>query len=291
MNNNSQKRAIRTKYGIYKLTATKDIQGIYSINATQKEIGVILNLGGKDTNCIQINVPYEGTVGKLLRIQAGKQNECSIDNKEQRGEKLIHMVQLGITIAKEINSTLDILELEDDASFDCELPDESKIAMSSTDHDIAFYQQSYYEKRYGAILINDTLREEYNNDIKGFNDPSKKPIIFDFKNNEIEKELLPLYNSSKTWKEFFDKINKKYDKKKCTVVVLWLKSALRHIFNNKIYSGQDWKIDVKKIPKIIYEERVLLKSGGTRKKEKYVTNSMLRNIFDMDLKGFFISLK
>ena len=298
------KCAIHTKYGKYKLKATKDVKTMYSINAAKKEVGVILNLGGKDTNCIQnkvlysvssftgnciqIKVPYEGTVGKILWIQAGKQNECSIDNQEQRGEKLIHMVHLGITIAKEINPQLEFLELEDSASFDCMLPDGTKIAMNSTEHDMAFYQKSYYEKRYGAILINDRLMEQYTKDMEGFYDTSKKPLHFDFKNNDIEEELLPLYISSENWKEFFDKINKKYGNKKCTVVVLWIKSALRYIFNDRIYSGLDWKIDVNKIPKIVYEERVLETTGGTRKKKKYVKRSMLGRIFEMDWKKYFL---
>lgn len=286
------KRAIKTKYGIYKLKATKDVKTLYSMNATKKEVGIILNLGGKDTNCVQIKVPYEGSVGKILWIQAGKENECSIDNKEQRGDKLVHMVQVGITIAKEINSNLHYLELEDSASFDCILPDNSKIAMNSTDHDIAFYQKSYYEKRYGAILINDTLREEYTKDMKGFYEAAKKPLEFDFKSREIEEELVPLYNSSDNWKEFFDKINEKYGNKKCTVTVLWIKSALLHIFNNRLYSGLNWKIDLSKIPKISYEERVLTTSiGGTRKNVKCVKRSTIGKILEMDWKRYFTELK
>ena len=172
------------------------------------------------------------------------------------------MVHLGITIAKELNSTLQILELNDSASFKCVLPDERLIEISSTDHDIAFYQKSYYEKRYKAELLNNTLQKKYKENIKNFDDPSKKPLLFNFENNDIEKELLPLYNSSTTWKEFFDKINHKYARNKCTVVEVWIKSALLHIMNDTIYSGLNWKIDVKHIPTITYEERVLLKRGG-----------------------------
>jgi hypothetical protein len=199
------------------------------------------------------------------------------------------MVHLGITIAKEVNATLKSLELEDNASFKCILPDGQSIAMSSTDHDLAFYQKSYYEKRYTAILIDEFVKERYYNDLKGFTDVSKKPVIFDFKSNEIEKELLPLYNSSTTWKEFFDKINDKYDNKKCTVISVWLKTALRYIMNNNIYSGLDWKIDITKIPTIRYEERVLLKTGGRRtlKHKKYVDEPMLPEILDMDWKTYF----
>ena len=282
------KRAIKTKYGVYKLKATKDVKDIYSREATKKEIGILLNLGGKDTNCIQIKVPYEESVGKILWIQSGKHNECSIDDKEQRGEKLIHMVHLGITIAKEINPSLQTLELEDSASFDCSLPDGKKIAMSATDHDIAFYQQSYYERRYGAILMNPIIQKEYDEDMKGFYDISKKPLLFDFKNKDIEDELVPLYDNSVTWKAFFDKINIKYGKNKCTVIVVWVKSALLRILKNKNYSGMEWIIDVNKIPTILYEERELVKSGGsTRKHKTYVKAPMLPEILEMDWKKYF----
>lgn len=286
-------RALKTQYGLYKFKATKDV---YFINGEKEDLGIILNLGGKDTNCVQIKVPYEGTIGKILWIQSGKKNKCSIDNEEQHGEKLIHMVHLGITIVKEINSNLEYLELEDSASFNCMLPDGQKIAMNATDHDIAFYQQSYYEKRYNASIINDKIKEEYENNIKGFYDKEKKPLLFDFKNKDIKEELMPLYNSSETWKDFFDMINKKYKKHKCTVVYVWLKSALLHILNDRIYSGLNWKIDVNKIPTIIYEERELVKVGGklggklggsTRKHKKYVKGPYLPEILDMDWKGYF----
>ena len=124
--------------------------------------------------------------------------------------------------------------------------------------------------------------------MKGFNEASKKPILFDFKSNEIKEELMPLYNSSVTWKEFFDAINKKYRNKKCTVVAIWIKSALLRILNNRIYSGLEWKIDVNKITTIIYEERELVKSGGsTRKHKKYVKEPYLPEILNMDWKRYF----
>lgn len=283
-------RALKTKYGIYRFKGNRDV---YFINGGKKEFGVILNIGGNHTFCIQIKVPYEGTIGKILWVQSGKKNECSIDNEEQYGEKLIHMVGLGITIAKEYNTKLKYLELEDNASFKCVLPDGQKIAMNSTDHDIAFYQKSYYEKRYGAVLINSDFKKDYDEDIEAFSDKTKKPLLFDFKNNDIEKELMPLYTSSETWKDFFNKINDKYDKKKCTVVAVWLKSALLHIFKHHInYSGMEWKIDVKKIPTIVYEERELVKVGGsTRKNKKYVKEPYLPEILDMDWKRYFKRFK
>jgi len=288
----SYERALKTEYGVYKFKGNKDVLTFYSIGAVQKEIGVVLNIGGRDNYCVQIKVPYEGTVGKILWIQSGKKNECSIDNEEQHGEKLIHMVHLGITIAKEYNSKLEYLELNDSASFDCILPDDKKVAMNATDHDIAFYQQSYYEKRYGAVLIDAKLNEEYENDKKRFIDKAKKPPLFDFMNNDIEKELMPLYSSSETWKEFFDKINEIYKKKKCSVVSVWLKSALLHIFNNRSYSGLNWSIDIRNMPYIRYEERKLVKSGGrSRKQKKYVREPYLPEILAMDWKGYFKQFK
>lgn len=285
-------RALKTEYGIYKFKGSMDEIDIYSRNATKEELGAILNIGRNSVHCVQIKVPYEGTVGKILWVQSGKKNECSIDNEEQSGEKLIHMVGLGITIAKEYNSNLKFLELDDNASFKCVLPDGQKIAISSTDYDMAFYQQSYYEKRYGAELINSVFKKDYKEDIKAFNDKTKKPLVFDFKNKDIKEELMPLYSSSETWKEFFDKINKKYNKNKCTVIYIWLKSALSYIFKHHInYSGMEWIIDVEKIPTIVYEERELVKSGGsTRKNKKYVKEPYLPEILAMDWKTYFKQL-
>ena len=94
--------------------------------------------------------------------------------------------------------------------------------------------------------------------------------------------------TTQNWKDFFDAINIKYGNKKCTVVVVWIKSALRYVFNDRIYSGLDWKIDVNNIPKITYEERVLeTTSGGTRKKERYEKKSLLGKILEMDWKEYF----
>ena len=62
--------------------------------------------------------------------------------------------------------------------------------------------------------------------------------------------------------------------------------------DNRNYSGMNWKIDVRKIPKIRYEERVLLKSGGrTLKHKKNVKKPLLADILEMDWKTFFKQFK
>ena len=54
----------------------------------------------------------------------------------------------------------------------------------------------------------------------------------------------------------------------------------------------EWIIDVNKIPHIRYEERKLIKSGGsTRKHKRYVKEPYLPEILAMDWKGYFKQFK
>ncbi len=279
---------ITTNKGIYKVKTIKDIQQVYSSEATEKELGAILNIGGKEKYCVQMNIPYYGKIGKLLWIEAG--NGCSLDEKEQRAEKLIHMTNLGITIAKEINYELEFLELQDSASFECKLPDGSLKSVNSTFHDLAFYQQSYYEKRYGAKLINEKIQKQYEEDKKGFTDPLQKPKVFDFGTPEIDMVLGPMYKDSKTWKEFFEKIHKKFGKEKCTVISMWISGAIVKIMNNS-YSGQIWHIPIEKVEGVKYKVKRIAMGGGsvsTRKNKKKEANPI--EMYTMDWSSYFKKL-
>ena len=75
-------------------------------------------------------------------------------------------------------------------------------------------------------------------------DPRRKPTTFDFINEELSKELDSMYKESDTWDEFFDKISRKYDTKKCSVIYPWIENALYEIFEgNNIFNNIKWYID------------------------------------------------
>lgn len=280
---------VKTEKGIFRLTLKQDLQLQRNIKGEYKEkkIGILINIGGEAKDCLQIRVPDNEEVGFLLWLESGI--NCSINGKETRGEKLVHMTNLGITIAKLASKKLKYLELLDNAKFPCTLPDGSKHDVNMTDHDLAFYQMSYYEKRYGAFLLNSQEQPFYEGSKRYFSDTLRKPPNFHFFNLEFSRELRPLYDQTKTWKEFFDKINNIYGVHKCEVIHPWIKNALQLIMG-KLYSGQKWIIDISKIHDIPYLASFM--TGGLRKftrKQKKYTESVIE-IGNMDWKSFLVSI-
>lgn len=283
MNNNALYYILETNNSVYKFKITK-FRSDYMIN-----------IGSNINYCVQIKFPIKGTVGQLIWIQAGTGGECSLDQKEQRGELLVQMTSLGITVAKEINEDLEYLTLQDSASFKCKMPDNSTFGMNSTLHDLAFYQMSYYEKRFGAILLTEKEQSEYIKSKEGFFDSEKKPTTFDFGIDQLNDELQPLYTTSDTWASFFDKVRMKYKDKKCTVLVGWIMKAIKMAMGN-LYNGEEWKIDVRKIPIVVYKHWEYATKGGSgkrriRKTRKQEKETHVPDIVEMDWKGYFDKLQ
>jgi hypothetical protein len=96
--------------------------------------------------------------------------------------------------------------------------------------------------------------------------PDKKPAVFNFNNLELEEELSPLFIKANTWAEFFDSIDKKYGKKKCSVVYPWIINAMYIIFEgDNIFDNYKWVINLDRLPLIPFKS-YLQKGGVTRKK-------------------------
>lgn len=287
-------KEIHTERGKYKYLLTiKEINKFrYQNGELQKEEWYLINLGGKTKYCVQMKIPKKGDIANLLWLEAGKElGDCSIDEHEQKGERLVYLTKLAFSIAKKLNNHLEHIDLQDNAKFVCELPDGRKVTINSTDHDLAFYQLSYYEKRYGAYLIHEQQKKYYEEAKKGFSDPNKKEGDFDFRQNEIYEALMPLYIKSKTWKDFFDAINIRYKNRKCTAITPWIQKALAKIMGGvSSYSGLEWRIDIKNIPLIEYEEKDIQKGGGLRKTRKKIMvdkEPTVPELLEMDWASFF----
>lgn len=219
-------------------------KGKYKVKVTDNIIkkSYMINIGGGKKHCVQIKIPKEGTIAELTWIEAG--DGCSLDGISQQGELMVHMVWVGITVAFDYNKELTDVKLQDNAGFQCPFKPPKKIDL--TNYDLAFSQKSYYEKRYDAVLMNQKEKEEYEEGIKAFTDPLKKPAVFTF-NGKYTKELEEIYSTTSTWKDFFDKIPAKYKTKeeKCLLLAGWLKEAIDLIME-KPFTGKDWLIPIKK---------------------------------------------
>jgi hypothetical protein len=262
-------------------------------------LGNILTLGGhRAPDCLQINVPIRGNTAHLMWLKSSIGCAIETDNPnaptEIKGSLTEHMAKLGFTIARHMNPNITTITLEDSASFRCRLPDNKEYAINMTDHDIAFYQKTYYEKRYGATFASDELQTEYTKLIKNFYEPAHKPEYFDFIVPDLNELLHNTYIKTKTWKEFFDSISDKYGSKKCQIIYPWIKSALTYILNKKSFSGQPQSIHIIDIPMVRYKQAEQTAGGRrreTRKNEKYVQPASPPEISKMNWKDFISRLK
>lgn len=258
----------KTNFGNFKVIIKPDIT--FDMQTREKiQVGYSIQVGGNIHTCVYLKIPLSGKEGYFTRLDS--KEGCSLDPPYTvGGEKTVGMVKLAMTVAKEKQSELEILKLQDSASFPCLLPNDKYYQVNSTDYDLFFYQQSYYEKRYGAILINPDLRRLYEDKKKHFTDPTKKPSEFDFLETKLHEQMTPLYQTSSTWKEFADKLSNIWKEKKCTAVYLWLKTALSKIFDSVSFAGQDWYIVLNSEHIISYKK---IQNGGrqTRKQRRIKT--------------------
>ena len=228
---------IKTAYGKFELRI-----GEIKDRDTQEIQEYTINLGSKETKCINLTIPSKYTNhrwGNLLFVK-GK-GVCSID-KHISDKFTQHMVLLSFTIARNLNPNLMGVVLEDESGFMCNLPNGKSIQVAMKDFHLAFHESTWYEYYFDAMIVRD------NNiyiDLKAnFRNPDYKPQYFDFRNSELQDILQPLYESTYTWREFFDLISETFGSKKCAIVYPWLKSALYIIFdNNNIFENIKWYIN------------------------------------------------
>jgi hypothetical protein len=252
---------VRTHIGIFKVTISPS-NTIDPITRENKIINYMLNIGGKN-NCVQIKIPNDvtNTIGELLSVKTSH-GECEMNGLSIRGEKTIHMILLAITLLRSEFPHTQLLHLQDMSSFVCQFENSSKQGISLSLYEILFHKEAWYERRFGAKLLDKDLYDSYTKAIEGA-ESVRKPDLFDFRNNVLQSKLGPLYSESKTWGEFLDKIYK--HENVCEIIAPWYKYALFNILGPISYEGQWWKIEFEKNTKIKQISYTVVRRGGTRK--------------------------
>lgn len=269
---------------------------------TEEPESYTLFLGGKSRKCFNLLLPSRqsnNTTAYLAWVEA--HDECSFEKFIDKGFAQ-HMIALGITIARDINPRLKIIEFDDNSNFMCTLPSNKKEKVPMSKFHLFFHQTTWYEHYFDAKLIKDY--EKYENLKQNFNNPANKPPYFNFINSTLQDELEPIYRSSDTWKVFADKIAIKYDKKKCGMVYPWIRNALYVIFeNDPCFESSKWYINLednkmKNKTHPVYFESYRVTRGGnkTRKRKVKETTNFptyilpnIREVTEWDYKCFIKS--
>lgn len=257
---------IKTDKGTFYLTITP----FKNRNTGQSEYYTI-SLGGKTNKCVQLKVPdihNPNQEGLLIWVES----EISCYFFANTTNKMaIHMVNLGFTIAKDINPNCNRYIFDDCSSIKCKLPNGKSQVVSMKPYHIVFHGETWYEKYFGAKLVSN--HSIYEKGKLGLCDSAKKTKTFDFIHSDLQEILTPIYDNSATWYDFFREIDTVFKEKKCAMVYPWLVSALLVIFdNNYIFENPKWYIDLsenklaEKTPSISFISHAVMRGGKKTRK-------------------------
>jgi hypothetical protein len=254
----------KTEYGTFRVTMKDDIQYLHKNGQIIEEPhGTLLSIGGKNT-CVFFNIPEEGDTAHLTNLKT-KDGGCEVNDALISGLSTIGMVNLGFTIIRTISPNIKYIKLSDKSDFTCTFQNGMEVGISMTLYEMMFYQESYYEKRYGAYLQNPVLRELYQTSKKGFKETL--PEHFSFRNKDLEEILRPIYSESTTWEDFFKKI--KPIPNVCQKIFPWYTSAMYEVFKGISFERNEWLIDLYNNPKLLnVNYSVIKKLEGGRKRTR-----------------------
>ena len=265
---------VKTEIGIFRVK----ISHITEVDVVSREIkktGYSFGIGGNKDTCVFITINDGSDTGFMHNVKV-RSLVCETSGLQINGEKTVHMVNLLFTLIKERLPQVKYIELDDNSEFPCIITadhdKEKTIAISLALYELAFHQETWYERHFGATLLNKALRDLYKKN--GFYE--KKPEKFDFTHSLLQTKLDSIYESTLTWKEFFEEIYKYKDR--CKLLIPWYKRALLSIMGNVSFEGQKWIIYLSndKIKDISY---TIVTSGGAIKKNKTIKSR--RNILKL----------
>ena len=253
-------KLVHTAHGIFNVSIDDDT----SIDISTRELiraGFRIGVGGRN-KCMYITVPLTGDTGILHNIKT-KDQGCELTGKHIAGESTLGMIKLAFRIVCDIAPHILYLQLQDTSSIPCVIDNpERPVGISLAYYELLFHRHTWYEKHFGARLVNPTLQTLYQASKSNFDAP--KPTYFSFANRDLNIILQPLYRSTRTWGEFFDELYKiKY---RCKLIFPWYKTAIALLCDHISYEAQYWIIDIKLHASFPYTE--VTTEGGVRERRK-----------------------
>lgn len=192
-------------------------------------------------------------LGTAIGVCIGKYNdeltmywltkEEGVYEKDLVDEKTVSMINLAFSLMKKQSPESNTVSLMDDIGF---------YSIQFQKGYLLFHGKTWYEDTWNAVMCDYETFQKYRKKAENnFEDPAKKPFMFNFKNSEMQVRLEPLYTSTKTWGEFLQKLVEIYGEEKYSMIHDWYREAIYCIFDG-MEINQNWKIDISKIQHVEY---------------------------------------
>ena len=202
-----------------------------------------LRVGGKKF-CVEIKL-YDSDTPEFAELQwlITKDGGCELNDALIKGESTVHLLKLSLTLLK-LYRNVQFINLLDNSKYDCEFADKTKKTIFINKYNYLFHGATWYDEKVGAVPIDSALKELYNEAKPLYTEPSAKHSSFDFRNKVLQMELAPLYEATRTWKEFADILHEKYDNQTlCQKISPWYDYAVATLTKDRMLP-EFWKIDI-----------------------------------------------
>ena len=262
----------------------------HTFEATINEIatGVTIKIGGAYKDCINITLVSENNIvskGRIPHLES--EPECGFTNLLEEGDT-VEFIKASLQYISMKYPTVKRYEFDDNSNIECGIrksnipPRKMSKPFSLAHLYLALYGETWYEKRFGAKMLNSVLYDIYKDNRNILNTQIHIPYEQFKKMNTIDEKqdkiLSQYYDINKTWTHFFNSIPKK---DRCVAFFNWLQFFIKDLLHNT-YISSSWFIDIDTMDKT-HIEIVESMSGGQRKKTrkyKKFSNSFQTIIFD-----------
>ena len=237
-----------------------------------------VSLGGKDV-CVMLI--YNGPEKSMLHW-LGTEARCELQGFPVKGNHTLHLVHIATTFFRALFRDVKHLHLIDSSSYKCALQNGKLYPISLRESYFLFHGKTYYEDKFHAFPRTADAAETMAVFRAALHDPSKKPAVFRFMDDELQTVLTPLYNTSRTWWDFFQAIQTRWGSQKCTMIYKWHRYALAEMHTATI--PEHWTIDITKLP-WVHPQMKKIGGGKSTRKHRRVHMYPLDELWD----GSFMS--
>ena len=210
------------------------------IHESNKDIDIYI--GGHDIYCIHATLMKRDniSVGYLHKVRYD--SVCSLENDFVRGIDTSLIIKLLLTYIARNYPNVKSISFSDTSSRECDNGERVSLANMT----FIIHGKTWYQKNYGAFLKDKAL-ETFNSYNKDF---QKQKIETDWDTltsvipqlcytNIPEEELKAIYESSKTWQDFFKSISEKLNISNfCEFVQPWLDKFMNYFFKHYMHGFQ-----------------------------------------------------
>jgi hypothetical protein len=233
-----------------------------------------IKVGGRNF-CVNLALYEKETSLYWLKTEEGG---CELNEKDIRGENTVNMTDLAFSfLRKHYPERNTIVSVLDDSGFNWKDSTGRAYKTNFLKGYLLFHGKTWYEDKFNAVMCNSEIYKLYREKAdSNFDDPLKKPPVFNFMNTEVKETLEPLYRDSKTWREFIHKLVEKYGTIKYKLIYDWYRSAIYTIFDG-MEINQNWKIDISKRQHIICKSTP--QEGGKTRKASFTKYKKLESFY------------